>query len=51
MGALCRRVIEIGFKQVFLYETSYQDWFWAWYLVPVAVIIVIIVALWERGKG
>jgi hypothetical protein len=35
----------------FLYETSYQDWFWAWYLVPVAAIIVIIVALWERGKG
>jgi hypothetical protein len=36
----------------FFFETSYEDWFWAWYLVPVAVIFVIIVALWERrAKG
>lgn len=45
----------------FLYETSYpvaepppappvEPWFWAWYLVPIAVLCVIIVALWERSK-
>lgn len=34
----------------FLYETSYEDWFWAWYLIPIAVICAVAVALWERSK-
>ncbi|UCH31884.1 MAG: hypothetical protein JSV05_00310 [Candidatus Bathyarchaeota archaeon] len=34
----------------FLYETSYSDWFWAWYLVPIAVLCVVGVALWQRSK-
>jgi hypothetical protein len=35
----------------FLFETSYQDWFWAWYLVPIAVVLVIIVILWGRTSS
>jgi hypothetical protein len=34
----------------FLYETSYSDWFWAWYLVPIAFLCVVGVALWQRSK-
>jgi len=37
----------------FLFEESYpaaDPWFWAYYLVPIAVLCVIVVALWERSK-
>ena len=46
---MARLSLFIG-RLTFLYQTSYEDWFWAWYLIPIAVICVIIVALWERSK-
>lgn len=46
---MARMSLFIG-RLTFLYDTSYEDWFWAYYLIPIAVICVIIVALWERSK-
>jgi hypothetical protein len=49
-GTVMARISLFVGRLRFLYETSYQDWFWAWYLVPIAVLCVIIVALWERSR-
>lgn len=49
-GTVMARISLLTGRLRFLYETSYQDWFWAWYLVPIAVLCVIIVALWERSR-
>jgi hypothetical protein len=35
----------------YLFESVYDGWFWAWYIVPIAVLIVIVVAWMERGKS
>ena len=47
---MARMSLFIG-RLTFLYQASYEDWFWAWYLVPIAVILVIIVALWGRTSS
>mgnify|MGYP001136889778 CR=1 FL=1 len=49
-GTVMARISLLIGRLRFLYETSYQDWFWAWYLIPIAIICVIIVALWERSR-
>lgn len=49
-GTVMARISLVIGRLRFLYETSYQDWFWAWYLIPIAVLCVIIVALWERTR-
>jgi len=34
----------------FLYQEGYEDWFLAWYLIPVAILCVVAIMLWQRSR-